>query len=165
MKPSSRVSKSALLAGMLETRRRLLEEAAALPLAAQARVFLGTWSAVELLAHLAGWDEANLQAIQAVRAGRLPDFYAFAERNWNTYTERLVAQYRLEDFAALIESVRSSHQRLVAFAEGVPETDFERDFGVRYKGYRVTIARLLQSELEDEQEHLGQLAAFLAESN
>jgi hypothetical protein len=63
---------------MAETRRKLLETAAALPPAARTQVFLGTWSAVELLAHLAGWDEANQQAIQAVRRGELPDFYVFA---------------------------------------------------------------------------------------
>lgn len=162
MPKSVRFSRAAWLAAAEETRCRLLAAAETLPPAAQTRVFLGTWSAGELLAHLAGWDKANLQAIAAVRRGELPDFYAFAERSWKTFNERLVAQYRLDDFGALIESARESHRRLVAFAAGVPEGDFERDFGVRYKGYRVTIARLLLAELEDEREHLAQIEAFAA---
>jgi hypothetical protein len=51
---------------------------------------------------------------------------------------------------------------LIEYLETVPAEAFEKDFGVRSgRGARVTIARLLQAELEDEQEHLRQIQDFV----
>jgi hypothetical protein len=41
-----------------------------------------------------------------------------------------------------------------------PAEEFDRDSGVRYKRYKVTIARLLQAETRDEKTHHKQIEEF-----
>jgi hypothetical protein len=153
--------KSALLAEMKAVRAQILAAAAALPAEKQAAVFLGEWTVKDLLAHLAGWDDANMEAAQALLQGRLPAFYASIDKDWKTFNALLVARLKEHGYAQTIACAEHSHRRLLAFLEEVPPPEFPKDRGVRYRGYRVTIARILQSELDDERVHLqqvGQLA-------
>jgi RNA polymerase sigma-70 factor (ECF subfamily) len=149
-----------LIAGLIETRKRILDAASALSPFEQDQIFLGIWSVKDVLAHLMGWDFTNLDAVKAVRAGRLPDFYAFADRDWKTYNARLVLQYRNDNFAELIAATRASHRELIDALQAIPAEEFEQDQGVRFKGIKVTIARLLQAELEDEKAHYTQISEF-----
>ena len=63
MKRTDSAFKDELLFGLKAVRESILNEALALPAEARDRVFLGTWSVMDLLAHLAGWDFTNLQAV------------------------------------------------------------------------------------------------------
>jgi len=74
----------------------------------------------------------------------------------------LVASYRLEDLEALVNSVRSAQQELLARAVELSPVEFYRDRDIRFKGYKITIARLLEAELKDERVHLAQLETFAA---
>ncbi len=149
--------KNALIADMVDTRAKILEAAKMVPPPLRTEVFLGSWSLLDLLAHLAGWDDANRQAVEAVRAGQLPAFYEYAERDWHSFNAKLVAEYRLDDFDALVERVRSTQHRLVELLDAVPVEDFDRDYQVRFRKYKVTLSRLLRAELKDEKEHLTQI--------
>jgi hypothetical protein len=60
----------------------------------------------------------------------------------------------------LLSLVKHSHTRLVEFVYAIPAEVFEKDHGVRYKGNPVTIARLLQDEIDDEQVHFQQIHEF-----
>lgn len=124
-------------------------------------VFLGTWSVKDLLAHLAGWDFANLEAVEAVLAGRLPAFYAYRDPDWRTYNAMLVARYRRGMLTEMIEQARDSHRQLLDFLQSIPAESLGRDFGVRFRGYKVTIQRLLTAEHGDEMTHLQQIGDFL----
>ncbi len=116
-----------------------------------------------MLAHLAGWDYANLAAAKDIQAGKLPEFYARYDKDWKTYNAELVSPYKRDDFDELLALARDSHRRLIEYLESVPAEAFEQDFGVRSgRGTRVTIARLLQAEWQDEQEHLEQIRDFKA---
>ena len=72
--------KQELLSGLIETRTTILQEASQLSPTAQDTVFLGIWSVKDLIAHLIGWDFANLTAAQAIQAGKLPEFYAHSNK-------------------------------------------------------------------------------------
>ena len=149
--------KNALIADMVDTRVKILDAAQKVPPPLRTEVFLGTWSLLDLLAHLAGWDDANRQAVDAVRAGQLPAFYEYAEPGWHSFNVKLVAEYRLDDLDALVERLRGTQQRLVDLLEAVPAEDFDRDYQVRFRKYKVTLSRLLRAELKDEKEHLAQI--------
>ena len=147
-----------LLSGLLQTRTAILHTASQISPTAQNTVFLGVWSIKDLLAHLAGWDFTNLAAVKDIQAGKLPEFYALYDREWKTYNAELVAKYKRDDFDELHALVRDSHRQLIEYLETLPAEAFEKDFGVRSgRGTRVTIARLLQAEWKDEQEHLQQI--------
>ena len=160
MKRTNSSLKDDLLFGLKAVRESILAEALALPAEARDRVFLGTWSVMDLLAHLAGWDFTNLQAAHDILDGLLPEFYDHHDKDWKTYNAMLVAKYKRADFREQIQLVQDTQRQLIEYLETLPVEDIKRDTGVRYKGIKVTIARLLQSELEDEQTHFEQVFEF-----
>jgi hypothetical protein len=162
VKAKTTLTKQKILSELIEIRHVILDTTAKLSTEARSTVFLGTWSLKDLLAHLAGWDFTNLGAVKDIQAGKLPEFYAFYDRDWKTYNAGLVAKYKRDDFDELLAVVRDSQRQLIEYLETVPAEAFEKDFGVRSgRCTRVTIARLLQAELEDEQEHLRQIQDFV----
>lgn len=154
MKRTAVQRKAALLEQFVRQRDAIRSLIAGFPLAARKRVFLGTWSALDLLAHLTGWDSANEEAVQTVMAGRLPAFYAYRSTDWADFNAMLVARCRLDSLEEMIEANRSSQHKLLNQLSALSPVDFVRDFGVRYRGYRVTVERLIQSETADEGIHL-----------
>ena len=160
MKQTPSALKDDLLFGLKAVRESILSEALALPVEARDRVFLGTWSAMDLLAHLAGWDFTNLQAARDILDGLLPEFYEHHDKDWKTYNAALVAKYKRADFREQIELVREAQKQLIEYLQTLPAEDFKLDMGVRAKGIKVTIARLLQAELEDETTHFEQINEF-----
>jgi len=115
---------------------------------------------MDLLAHLAGWDFTNLQAARDILDGLLPEFYEHHDKDWKTYNAALVAKYKRTDFREQIELVREAQKQLIECLQTLPAEDFKLDMGVRAKGIKVTIARLLQAELEDETTHFEQIYEF-----
>lgn len=151
---------AALLSRMQRTRARLLSSIAALPAVKQDRAFIGTWSARDLVAHLVGWDYTNLDAARCVLAARLPSFYAYRDHDWQTYNAMLVAEYRRASLAESLALARDSQLRLLEFLKTVPAELFRKDLGIRFRGFKVTIERLLEAEIEDEGVHGAQVVAF-----
>ena len=163
-RPSSvikaQAKKDELIADLIETRGKILEITSSFSPTQHDQVFLGIWSIKDLMAHLIGWLEANRKAVQAIRAGELPAFYAYKDRDWQTYNALLVAKYKRGSLAKLMSAMQISHQKLIDLIRILPAEEFEQDHGVRYKGYKVTIARLLQAELKDEKVHFSQIEMF-----
>jgi len=160
MNARAEAKKEQVIAELIEARRGILD-AAATPLAEQQdEIFLGVWSVKDLLAHLVGWDLANLAAAGEVLAGQLPAFYAHHDRDWQTYNARLVAQHKKADWGEMVAAVEGSLRELVAYVRTIPAEELDRDRGVRYKRYKVTIARLLQAEAGDERRHAAQIREY-----
>ncbi len=160
MSAKAQAKKAEIISELVEARRRILNAVSSLPAEKQDEVFLGVWSVKDLLAHLVGWDFTNLEAAKALLTGELPEFYSYRDRDWKTYNARLVAKYKRDDFAELLASVEDSLQKLVAFLETVPAEEFDKDRGVRYRRYKVTIARLLQADTRDVKTHYQQIEEF-----
>jgi hypothetical protein len=160
MKRTAADFKDELLYGLKAVRESILTEALALPAGACDRTFLGRWSVMDLLAHLAGWDYANLQAAHDILDGLLPEFYEQHDRDWQTYNAALVSKYKQPSLKKQIEFVRQAQKQLLEELQALPAEDLKRDTGVRARGIKVTIARLLQSELEDETTHFEQIYEY-----
>lgn len=165
MSTRAQAKKDKIISGLVETRRKILDAASSLPPAEQDEIFLGIWSVKDLLAHLVGWDFTNLEAAKEILVGKTPNFYSHHDSDWKTYNARLVAEYKRDDFADLLSSVEDSHQKLIDFLKTIPAEEFDKDRGVRFGGYKVTIARLLQVEIDDEKTHLTQVEEFRDKDN
>jgi hypothetical protein len=157
---TTQAEKDEIISGLVETRRRILDVASCLPPEKQDEVFLGVWSVKDLLAHLVGWDFTNTEAAREILAGEVPNFYSYYDRDWKSYNARLVVEYKRDNFAYLLSSVEDSHQRLIDFLKTIPAEEFDKERGVRFKRYKVTIARLLQAEIDDEKVHHVQIKEF-----
>ena len=161
MKVKSKIIKQELLSAVIKTRNAVIQAASSLSPTAQDTVFLGIWSVKDLIAHLIGWDFANLAAAQNIQAGKPPEFYAHYDKDWKTFNAELVAKYKRDDFEELSALSRDSQGQLIAYLEGVPAEAFQKDFGVRSAmNDKVTIAYLLQADIKDGQEHLKQIREF-----
>jgi C_GCAxxG_C_C family probable redox protein len=156
-----KTSKAEILCGLRQVRKEIIESIHCLPPQRQEQTFLGEWSLKDLLAHFAGWDYANREAIQALHEGRLPAFYAFYDKDWRSYNAQWVETYQNETSEALLKITEISQQALLDALVALPEPEFHQDFGVRFKGYKVTLARLLEAEMEDERTHFKQMLSFL----
>jgi hypothetical protein len=163
MSTKSETTKQELLPAVIETRTAILQAASQLSHEEQNTVFLGVWSVKDLIAHLIGWDYANLAAAKDIQAGKLPGFYAHQDKDWKTFNAELVAKYKRDDFEELSALSRDSQGQLIEYLESIPPENIEKDFGVRTaRNYKVTIERLMQAELKDGQEHLKQIQDFAA---
>jgi len=154
-------NKAEILSGLRQVRKEIIESISCLPPQRQVEAFLGEWSLKDLLAHFAGWDYANREAIQALQEGRLPAFYAFYDKNWCSYNAQWVETYQNETSEALLKITAVSQKALLDALVALPEAVFQQDFGLRFKGYKVTLARLLEAEMEDERAHFKQMLSFL----
>jgi hypothetical protein len=157
-------SKNQILSNLIETRQNILAEASRFSAAQYDRVFIGIWSIKDLFAHLIGWDKTNLAAVKRVLKGNLPTFYKYRDHDWQTYNAMLVKKHKLDSLDELGGTAIASHKKLVDFLQTIPPEHFNKDFGVRFRGYKVTIQRLLEAELQDEQTHRQQIKDFLQES-
>jgi hypothetical protein len=155
--------KDQILSALVETRQSILAEVSELSDSQQDQVFLGIWSVKDLLAHLIGWDETNLHAAKSVMEEQLPSFYEHRDHDWQTYNAILVKKYKKGSFRELLATVRDSQEKLIKFLKTVQPENFNKDFGVRFRGYKVTIQRLLEAELGDEQTHHQQVIDFFKE--
>jgi len=156
--------KDRILSTLVEVRQRILIEVSKLSEAQLNQVFLGIWSVKDLLAHCIGWDKTNLQAAKSVLKGQLPSFYEHRDRDWQTYNAMLVKKHKKDSFKELLAEAKDSQKKLIEFLQTIPPEDFDKDFGVRLRGYRVTIQRLLEAEAGDEQTHYQQIKGFFKES-
>jgi hypothetical protein len=156
--------KEQTLAALIEARQNILGEAANLSAEQQDQVFLGTWSVKDILAHLIGWDFANLEAVKSVLAKQVPAFYQHADRDWQTYNALLVRKYKKNSSRELLQRAQASQEKLIKFLQAIPAEHFKEDFGVRFRGYKVTIQRLMEAEAKDEQTHYKQIIDFFKDS-
>jgi uncharacterized damage-inducible protein DinB len=153
--------KAKLLSGLVDTRGKILASASSLSPEDQNRLFLGSWSAKDLLAHLAGWDETNLKAAKEILENALPSFYAEHDRGWATYNAKLVAEFSMENYEDQLVLARDTHARLLEFLKELSADELWKDRGIRARGWKVTIGRLLEAEMSDEEQHLEQLNRFM----
>lgn len=153
--------KSDLIAGLRNVRERILALASSMQQSQRDEVYVGTWALKEMLAHLAGWDETNIAAVGEVLAGELPSFYDHSGKDWAGYNAKLVTEYSKDNYEDLLLLVRNTHSKLITLIEDLPVGELWKDRGIRAKGWKVTIGRLLEAELQDEEEHFSQLKHFV----
>jgi hypothetical protein len=147
----AQAEKEAIISALVQARRKVLNAARQLTAEQQDAVFLGEWSVKDMLAHLAGWDDTNIQAVQEILGGRKPGFWQYHDRDWQSYNAKLVAEYRRDDFAQLLEVVEASQRRLIAFLQALPAEMYIK---------HPKIGRLLRTDIKDGREHAEQVEAF-----
>lgn len=160
MKVKSQVKKEQIISELQKARSEILTEVAALSPKDRNTVFLEIWSVKDILAHLVGWDFANMEAVHSVLEGKLPAFYEYHDHDWQTYNALLVERYKKGSFKELLAAVRASQTKLVELVQPIPAEQFNRDFGIRFRRSKVTIQRLLEADIKDVRIHCQQIVDF-----
>lgn len=154
------IRKDKILSELVEARQKFLSAASKFSEGDQDAIFLGVWSIRDLLAHVIGWDHTNIDAIKSLMQNQVPAFYEYRDRDWQTYNAMLVKKYKRGSIQKLLGTANNSHTKLMTFLQTVPPELFHKDFDVRFRGYKVTIQRLLEAEIKDMQIHYQQVTDF-----
>ena len=152
--------KSSLLSGLASARSSILQYVDTIPPDREDEIFQGYWSIKDLIAHLEGWDDTNLQAIQEILAGKPPTFFQFSDRDWQSYNQTLVQRYRRDTLDEQLANQDRSHQQLMLFLESIPAQELVNGKVKRENGRTITIRNLILSETRDELQHAEQIRGY-----
>ncbi len=83
---------------------------------------------------MTGWHNAYLEAFDALRNGRLPEFYAHKDADWRSFNAHLVKQYRRPTLAEQIVLFNEAFGKLAQVLTAMSADEFFKDSGVRYQG-------------------------------
>ncbi len=108
------------------------------------------WTMRELLAHLAGWDDATIQALQALEAGQEPPLLAV--RGINSYNAQSVAERRELDYAQIVKEWELVRDQLVKIFAGMPEERLAQRVVTPW-GAIMPVASMIQVMIDHEEEH------------
>jgi DinB superfamily len=151
----------ALIAEFNRVRGELIDAVLSVPPERRNEPFVGTWDVKDVIAHTVGWDYTNIEALPDFRAGRLPAFFARYDADWATINAGLVARYRIEDWEALMTSLRDSQRAFIHAMRALRDTDLDN---VAFWGRRrITLRGMMRAVSRDESEHVAQVRAFIAE--
>lgn len=153
--------KQELIQGLTAARQRILDLVASVPPDKLDEVFLGVWSVKDLLAHLIGWDQANIEAVGDIRAGLAPRVFKHWDPEWANYNAELVRRQRRERLDEMLADMHVSHAALLECLAAVPPHEVDQDFGIRSpSGANITVGWFLQFEIDDEGQHADQIQAW-----
>jgi hypothetical protein len=157
----TQVELEALISEFDRVRGELLDAVISVPRELRDEAFVGTWDVKDVMAHTVGWDYTNIEALPDFRAGRLPAFFARYDADWAAINAELVARYRLEEWDALLASLRESQRAFVDAMRGLSDADLDNValWGKR----RITLRGMMRAVSRDESEHVAQVCAFLSE--
>jgi hypothetical protein len=151
----------ALIAAFNSTREALVTAVESVPADLRDVPFVGDWDVRDIVAHTVGWDYTNVAALPDFAAGRLPAFFDRYDPDWAAINADLVGRYSLDDWGALVRSLRQAQG---AFVEALSTfSDTALDNVVSWNGRRVSLRGMLRAISRDEAEHVRQIEAFLTE--
>ncbi len=108
------------------------------------------WTVKELLAHLAGWDDATIAALQAHNQGESTPLLAL--RGIDAYNEQTVGERSELDYAQIVKEWELVREQLVALLQALPPEQLG-DKIVSPWGPQVSVEELVRIMIEHEEEH------------
>jgi hypothetical protein len=143
-------------------RAGILEATSEIPVRQRNTPFVGHWTIKELLAHLAGWDYANVKAVADLRAGRMPAFYEEYDPGWASYNQKLVERYATEAWEGLLSLLQESQAAFLDAVSGLSEEEMAAARGPAWRGHDISLHSVLRAAVRDEREHSQQIRSFVA---
>lgn len=108
------------------------------------------WTVKELLAHLAGWDDATIVALQAHSQGEATPLLAL--RGIDAYNEQTVGERSNMDYAQIVQEWDLVREQLVAILKELPPEQL-KDRIVSPWGPMLSVEQLIRIMIEHEEEH------------
>ena len=117
----------------------------------------GRWSPRDMVAHLIGWMRYIVPGSEQIRRGQLPFYDLDPGDNFSNVNAQLVRDYPSKDPDTLLAELDAAAGELIAYLRRLDPEDWERDFGVRHRGEKVTIASTVGEVIDDFAHHARQL--------
>jgi hypothetical protein len=114
------------------------------------------WTIKELLAHLAGWDDATIAALKAFTSGGAPPVPA--ARGLDVYNAETVAERATLDYEHIVKEWEWVREQLLVLLDEMPSENLEMKIVTPW-GRSTTVARLVAIMAEHEEEHAADVHA------
>ena len=111
------------------------------------------WSPRDVLAHLVGWNRYTIKGSKQIMERESPLYFDEPGEDFCKVNEVLVKKYSTTDRKKLINELDISLGELKDFLRSISENEWEKDFGVRYKGYSITIRNSVEGLIKDYIKH------------
>ncbi len=124
----------------------------------QSREVYPTWTIKELLAHLAGWDDACIASLRAFARGDSPA--TPASRGIDPYNESTVHEREALSLEQVIAEWKLARAEFIAAIRDLPDEKVSQPFVMPW-GRRGTLANMVKIFAEHDQEHAVEVRAKL----
>ena len=155
------MKKKEVIGRLVGVRKRILELIGPLSEDKWDRVFLGKWTLKDFVAHLIGWDILGLKATREILQGKLPTYYKYYKEDWEKINDRLVKKYKKGRKRSLLVAEKKFRRKLIGELKKIPEELYRKDFGIRWKGSKITLTSDTLYQANDEKVHLQQIKNWL----
>lgn len=150
------MDKASTIAELETTFNELLATVADMDERTMSAPFYGTWSAKEILGHIAGWHREMTAAMERMARGERPTPEGADYSNADAWNAKFAAGMRAQNAATVIAELRQSFANYLRAARAIPEDRF---------GEGKTINRLIEaSGTGHYREHLPALKELKAKA-
>jgi len=111
------------------------------------------WSPRDVTAHLIGWNRYTIEGCRAILRGACPLYVADESNDFRTVNRESVERYASSDRNELLAELDASFGELRAFLLTLSDPQWDKDFGVRYKGHVITVENNVEGLQMDYDRH------------
>ena len=119
------------------------------------------WSPRDVTAHFIGWNRHTIEGCRDILRGVCPSYLADEPNDFGTVNRESVERYASSDRNELLEELGASFDDLKTFLLALPDSQWEKDFGVRYKGHVITVENNVEGLRMDYDRHREAIEAWL----
>jgi hypothetical protein len=125
-------------------------------------VSMDGWSPRDVVAHLIGWNEGMITAIQSILRGEPPAYYQDAGSDYRNINAGYVRRFSSPSRAELLDELDASMLAFQQFILALDPAELDASHGVRhYFGRPATAAGVIRSLAGDYTTHSEQMRAWL----
>lgn len=118
------------------------------------------WKMKEVLAHLTGWDDATIAALQAHARGEVPS--TPAERGIDFYNAQTVSTREELPYAHIVREWERTREQLKEVLRALPEEKFDKPLVYPW-GPTGTVTKIIRIMIHHEHEHADEIRSLLSQ--
>ena len=118
------------------------------------------WTPRDIVAHLIGWNPLIVQGAKQILRGELPSYDVDPGPDYSKINAAFVRECDDRDRSVLLEKLAESVGELITFLRTIDPGEWDRDFGSRHKGEKLTVKSTVDDLIGDYDHHSRQLKEF-----
>ena len=126
---------------------------------------IDAWTPRDITAHLIGWNIYTLEGCRQIMKRETPAFFNDTGDDFSKVNDVLIHRYSSEDTGSLIDRMNTSAEELKEFASSIDRTEWQKDYGVAYKGGTVTLMNMIDALISDYEIHRLQIEKWAQETS
>jgi len=111
------------------------------------------WSPRDVTAHLIGWNQHTIEGCRQIVQGERPDYFEDADNNYRNLNARSVKKFASKNKINLLAECTDSFKDLKSYLESLTPQQWEKDYGVRYRDWMITIYNTVLALQKDYETH------------